>query len=218
MNAPLFSHAATRFCIVRHGETTWNAERRIQGQTDIPLNATGHKQALAAARGLAQHRFDALYTSDLQRARDTAAAAAQLLQLPMVSLPAMRERHYGIFQGLTPSEAELSHPADFARYSARDPNFDYVNGESLATFSGRIVSTMNELAARHAGQTVLVVAHGGVLDVLYRQATGRALETPRDFAIPNAAFNWLCIAPEGWFVETWAAQEHLQSAEVVAVE
>ena len=216
MNAPIFI-APTRLCVVRHGETAWNAERRIQGQTDIPLNATGHRQALAAARGLARHAFAALYTSDLQRARDTAAAASQLLQLPMISLPALRERHYGSFQGSTPAEAQAADPTGYARYAARDPNFDFNGGETLATFAQRIVTATTELAARHPGETILVVAHGGVLDILYRHATARPLSTPRDFPIPNAAMNWLTLGADGWTIDSWGEQGHLaQSLELVA--
>ena len=213
MNAPIFpSVLSTRFCIVRHGETDWNAARRIQGQTDIPLNATGHRQALAAARGLAKHQFAALYSSDLQRARDTAAAAAQLLQLAVIPAPGLRERHYGSFQGLTKAEAAQQRPDDFVRYHAREVDFSFGHGESLSAFAKRIEATLNELAVRHPGQTLLLVAHGGVLDVIYRKATQRPLHTPRDFPIPNAALNWLSISPAGWAIEHWGEQSHLESA------
>ena len=91
----------TRFCLVRHGETAWNAEGRLQGQIDIPLNAAGRAQAEATAARLAAHRFDALYSSDLSRALETAAPAATLLGLQTRPTPSLRERQFGGFQGLT---------------------------------------------------------------------------------------------------------------------
>src|SRR5437867_1816005 len=91
----------TRICFVRHGESVWNAERRVQGQLDIPLSVTGIKQAEAVANSVAREKFDALYASDLIRARDTAEAVARQLRLPVQSHQDLRERHFGIFQGLT---------------------------------------------------------------------------------------------------------------------
>jgi len=101
---------ATRFCLVRHGETAWNTERRLQGHLDIPLNDTGRAQAAATADALADDRFHALYTSDLARAQDTAQALAARIERPVAQITALRERHYGIFQGLTYDEAMTRHP------------------------------------------------------------------------------------------------------------
>lgn len=217
MNSPVFlPPATTRICIVRHGETDWNAARRIQGQLDVPLNATGHRQALAAARGLAREPFAALYSSDLQRARDTAAAAAQLLQLPLRPEPGLRERHYGDFQGLT--QDEIRQHADYARYANRDPSFAFGSGESLAAFAERIKATVNRLAQAHLGKSILLVAHGGVLDIIYRVATHRPLETARDFAIPNAALNWIEVGNPGWQLLEWGDQRHLERSLELVVE
>jgi probable phosphoglycerate mutase len=221
MNAPVFrpqspASSRTRLCIVRHGETDWNAQRRIQGQTDIPLNDTGRQQALAAAQGLADLPFAAIYSSDLQRAHDTATAAAELLKLPVQSEPGLRERHYGEFQGLT--QDDIKARADFDRYITRDTSFAFGNGESLAIFAERIKSTLNDLAQRHIGENVLVFAHGGVLDVIYRIATHRPLETPRDFPIPNAALNWVEIGNPEWQLIEWGVQDHLDSTKELVVE
>lgn len=217
MNSPAFHlPLPTRICIVRHGETDWNAERRIQGQIDIPLNATGYKQAFAAARGLAKHEFAALYSSDLQRARDTAAAAAQLLELPLQMEPGLRERHYGDYQGLT--QGDIKARDDFDRYISRDPHFSFGSGESLAGFAERIKTTINRLAQRHAGQTIVLFAHGGVLDVIYRISTYRPLETARDFPIPNAALNWIEVGSPGWQLLDWGVQSHLDNSLELTVE
>lgn len=217
MNAPVFHlPSSTRLCIVRHGETDWNAERRIQGQLDIPLNATGRQQAEAAARGLSDAGFAAIYSSDLQRALDTAAAAAALLQLPVRPEAGLRERHYGDYQGLT--QDQIRQRADYARYIERDVDFAFGSGESLRGFAERIKDTVNRLARQHAGESILLFAHGGVLDVIYRIATHRPLETARDFPIPNAALNWIAIGTPGWELLKWGVRTHLESTRELVVE
>ncbi|AXK40130.1 histidine phosphatase family protein [Crenobacter cavernae] len=203
----------TRFCLIRHGETDWNTERRIQGHLDRPLNARGHAQAREVAKHLAhRHRFDAIYTSDLTRTRQTAEPAANALSLPAQSFSALRERHYGRLQGLTYDEIAARYPDDHLRLKARVPDFTPAGGESLQTLSGRVEDALATLAGRHPGGTILVVSHGGVLDVAHRLASGAALSSPRDFALPNAAFNWLCYAHGEWELEAWADTRHLEGA------
>jgi probable phosphoglycerate mutase len=204
------SSRSTRICIIRHGETDWNLEKRIQGNVDVPLNATGIAQANAAAAGLAGYPFSATYSSDLERAWQTAQVAAGVLGLALAPEPGLRERHYGVLQGLTSAEIAQRHPQVHARYVARDPDYDFETGEALATFSARIVATIEALAARHPGQHLLLVSHGGVLDICYRRATGRKLSAPRDFAIPNAALNWFEVGPDGWRLIEWADRRHLE--------
>jgi probable phosphoglycerate mutase len=200
----------TRLCIVRHGETDWNLERRIQGQRDIPLNQTGRAQALAVAYTAAHHRFDAIYSSDLTRAMDTARAIAEREGLEVRPLSGLRERHYGIFQGITATEGAELHPHAYARYSARDPDYDFESGESLHGFVARALAAVDWLVRHHSGQTLCAVSHGGVLDVLYRRVTGRPLQTPRDFTIPNCALNWFRIDELGWHLERWGDRHHLE--------
>lgn len=199
----------TRICFVRHGETDWNAEKRIQGQLDIGLNETGRAQALATAFGLAHHRFAAIYASDLTRALHTAQAAAERLGLEVHIAPGLRERHYGIFQGLTAAEGAVQHPQAHAHYAVRDPDYAFENGESLRALAARIALGVDDMVRHHAGQTLLAVTHGGVLDIIYRRATGRSLEAPRDFTIPNAALNWFDIDAHGWHLVKWADRHHL---------
>jgi 2,3-bisphosphoglycerate-dependent phosphoglycerate mutase len=200
----------TRFCIVRHGETDWNVERRIQGHIDIPLNAVGRAQAEATAAGLAGRAFVAAYSSDLARAWQTAEAASRRIGVELRPDPGLRERHYGIFQGLTAAEGAERFPAAHARYVARDPHYDFEVGESLSHAAARVVAAIEALAVRHPGQKVLLVSHGGVLDVCYRKATGRDLSAPRDFPIPNAALNWIEVGSRGWRLVTWADRRHLE--------
>ena len=203
---------STRFCIVRHGETDWNSERRIQGQIDIDLNAAGATQARALGAGLSGHSFAAVYSSDLLRAWNTARIATAGLGLAASPAPTLRERHFGVLQGLTRDEARQRYPAIYLEHQTRSLHSDYRGGETLTGFARRVMDGLAEMAACHAGQTVLGFTHGGVLDIVYRVATGRALEAPRNFLLPNAAVNWLERDEAGWRLISWAECGHLQRA------
>jgi probable phosphoglycerate mutase len=202
----------TRICMIRHGETAWNAEGRVQGQTDVPLSAVGEAQARAVVAALAGERFAALYASDLARVRQTAAPAARALGLEVRLDAGLRERHYGKFETLTYAEARERHPEDFARFKAKEPDYDFGSGESLLGFNARAIACVAGIARRHAGESVLVFTHGGVLEMVHRRARGTGLSAPRDFEIPNAAINWFEIGAEGWQVLTWAERSHLDAA------
>ncbi|MBI3222070.1 MAG: histidine phosphatase family protein [Nitrosomonadales bacterium] len=214
---------STRICLIRHGETDWNATRRIQGQTDIPLNETGHAQAQAMAANSAHYDFSAIYSSDLSRAFDTAQAVAARGGLEVIKLAQLRERHFGIFQGLTADEAAQRYPEAYAHYKGRDLNYGFETGESLLGLAQRVTEAVEWMVRQHSGQTIAVVCHAGVLDIVYRKATGRALHAPRDFAIPNCALNWFrCDLPggdgQGWHLEVWDGQTHLSRAPMESVE
>ncbi len=203
---------STRFCLIRHGETDWNAERRVQGQIDIDLNAAGQAQARAIAGGLRGQSFAAVYSSDLLRAWNTAQIAVAERQIAVSPAPTLRERHFGVMQGVTASEAREQLPHVHQHHQARTPDYDFGSGESLIVFAARVMRGLDALAERHAGQSVLAFTHGGVLDVVYRAATGRALDAPRDFTLPNAAFNWLERDDSGWRLVSWADCGHLTRA------
>jgi len=198
--------------MIRHGETAWNAEGRVQGQTDVPLSATGEAQARALVAALAGERFAALYASDLTRVRQTAAPAARALGLEVRLDASLRERHYGKFETLTYAEARERHPADYARFRDKDPHYDFGSGESLLGFNARAIAGVAAIARRHAGETVLVFTHGGVLEMVHRHARGTGLTAARDFEIPNAALNWIEVAGEEWRVRAWAERGHLDAA------
>jgi probable phosphoglycerate mutase len=198
--------------MVRHGETAWNAEGRVQGQTDVPLSATGEAQARALVGALAGTRFAALYASDLARVRQTAAPSAAALGLELRLDARLRERHYGKFETYTYAEVRVRLPEDYARFKAKDPDYDFGSGESLLAFSTRALACVREIAARHAGETVLVFTHGGVLEMVRRHALGSGLQAPRDFEIPNAALNWIEAGPGAWRVQAWAEVAHLERA------
>ena len=200
---------ATRICMIRHGETDWNKSRLIQGQIDIPLNENGKSQAMSLG---VMHGFCAVYSSDLSRAHETARMLAG--DAEVIRLATLRERHHGIFQGITASEALQRYPEHYARYKSRDPDHDLETGESLTQFARRIDDALGELIMRHSGETFAIVTHAGVLDVVYRKATARPLSAPRDFAIRNCSLNWFRHDTEGLHLESWDERSaHMESIE-----
>jgi probable phosphoglycerate mutase len=202
----------TRLCIVRHGETAWNAEHRVQGQLDVPLNAIGQAQAKAAAKVLGREKFDAIYSSDLSRARQTAQPTANLLSMDVQLDKNLRERHYGIFERLTYAEVKVKFPEDYARFHAREPDYDFRTGESLKNFSARSIAVISKIAKECEGKSILVFTHGGVLDYLYRHITGLSLSAEREFGIPNAGLNRVELTGDRWQIRTWADVAHLDGA------
>ncbi|MHB8848117.1 MAG: histidine phosphatase family protein [Burkholderiales bacterium] len=209
---------STRICFIRHGETDWNLSKRIQGQIDIPLNDTGHTQALAMAGNAAHYEFSAIYSSDLGRACATAQAVAAQCGLEVRTLPQLRERHYGIFQGITADEGAERYPVAYKQYKARDPDYDFETGESMLRFAQRVDEAIEWMVKRHSGQLIAAVCHAGVLDILYRKATGRPLHTPRDFVIPNCALNWFRFDGQGWHLEAWDDHHYLVKVLLESVE
>jgi len=206
--------ALTTVLLVRHGETAWNAERRLQGHRDIALNAEGARQAAAVARALAGVPIDAVISSDLQRASQTAQAIASTHQLPVQVERALRERCYGGFEGLLYTEIAQRFPHEFAKWQARDVDAvlpDGANlGESFRQFYERATVAILARGARHPGQTIVLVAHGGVLECAYRCALGMSLETPRNFAIPNASINRFTVQDGKLTLISWGETDHLQ--------
>jgi probable phosphoglycerate mutase len=203
---------ATRVLAVRHGETDWNLESRIQGQLDVPLNAIGRWQAGRLARALGGEAVDAIYASDLSRTLQTAEPAARERGLGVSADSGLRERAFGVFEGLTFAEIELRWPAQAARWRRRDPDFGAEGGERLADFYARSVACAERIAAAHAGQTIVLFTHGGVLDCLYRAASRIALDAPRSWQIGNASINRLLYTPQGFVLIGWADDQHLDGA------
>jgi 2,3-bisphosphoglycerate-dependent phosphoglycerate mutase len=202
---------ATRIIAIRHGETAWNVDTRIQGQLDIPLNDTGRWQAGRLANALAAEPIAAVYASDLLRAWDTALSVGNAAGLPVVTHEGLRERGFGIFQGRTYAEVEQLWPDLALRWRKRDPDFAPEGGESLVQFRERVTTTAHELAARHPGEQIVMVGHGGVMDVLYRAATGQSLQAPRTWELGNAAINRLLWTREGLTLVGWSDTLHLDN-------
>ena len=202
----------TRLIVLRHGETAWNVDTRIQGQLDIGLNATGLRQAEQLGRALAGEEIDAIYASDLSRAWHTAEGVGRR-QRPARDPrpePRLRERAFGCFEGMTFAEIESGMPAEARLWRTRDPAFAPIGGgESLLEFRARVVGIASELAALHAGRQIALVAHGGVMDILHRAATGQELQAPRTWHLGNAAVNRLLWTPQGFTLIGWGDVSHL---------
>ena len=200
----------TRILAIRHGETAWNQEARIQGQLDIPLNAHGLWQASQAAQALREEAIAAIYTSDLQRAVQTAQPLAQQHQQPLQLHPGLRERHFGECQGYTWAELAERSPDITDAWRRRVPEFAPPGGESLLDLRARVVNTFHELAERHVGEQIVVVAHGGVLDIVYRAAARVDLQSPRTWSLANAGINRVLWTPEGLTLVGWGDVSHLE--------
>lgn len=200
----------TRLVLIRHGQTDWNVGMRIQGETDIALNAVGRAQAQRLAQALADETLHHVISSDLQRAHDTAAPLARATGAALRQDPGLRERAFGIFEGLSFEEIEQRHPEGATRWRQRDPDFGPEGGETLQAFYDRSVAAAQRLAAAHVGEAIALVAHGGVLDCLYRAATRLPLQAPRTWQVGNASINRLLWSPEGFSLVGWNDDAHLQ--------
>lgn len=199
----------TRIVAIRHGETAWNVEGRIQGHLDIPLNALGLAQARNLAQALVGEGIDIVYASDLRRAAQTAEVLAQRCEVPLVFELGLRERDFGSFQGQTFKEIELQYPQDADRWRRRDLDFRPGGGESLSTFSARWLTVAHRLARSHPGQTIALVAHGGVMDCLYRAATAQSLQVDRSWPVGNASINRLLYSGTEFSLIGWSDTRHL---------
>jgi 2,3-bisphosphoglycerate-dependent phosphoglycerate mutase len=206
----------TTILLIRHGETAWNAERRLQGHLDIALNPEGERQARLLAEALAGERIDVIVSSDLLRARQTADALSRVHGLPVRIDRALRERCYGGFEGLLYAEIAQRFPQEFAAWQARD--VDAVLpvganlGETFRQFNARVNRALLGWADEHPGQTLALVAHGGVLECVYRAALDMALETPRNFKVLNASINRFTVAGGAIALTSWGEVGHLRPA------
>lgn len=212
----------TRIVLVRHGETAWNAERRLQGHLDIDLNDEGRRQAGALAAALAGERerehgkFDILVSSDLARAAQTAKALGEALHLPLYIDGRLRERCYGGFEGLLYSDIAARYPREFAAWQGRDVDGTLPpgqnRGETFREFHDRVIPAILGWAEDNPGKSLVLVAHGGVLECAYRAALGLSLDTPRDFKVLNASINRFTVRGGKLELVSWGEVEHLQPA------
>ena len=202
---------ATRILAIRHGQTAWNADGRIQGHTDIALDATGQWQAERLAQAVGNDEVQAIYSSDLVRARTTAAPLAARTGLSVQVDSGLRERGFGEFEGLGFAQIEQRWPEQCARWRRRDPDFGARGGEVLREFRERVVAAVTRMAQAHRGQSIALVTHGGVLDLLYREATRLPLDAPRTWQVANAGINRLLHTNEGLALVGWADVAHLET-------
>ena len=199
----------TQFIIVRHGETEWNIAKIRQGHLDSPLTSKGLAQAQALAQRLGRERFSALYSSDLGRAIQTAREIASVTGHEIVTDARLRERHLGIFQGLNAEEILARYPEERRLLRASGPDYVIPDGESMRQQVARNVGYLDSLASKHAGETVVVVTHGGVVSGFFRHTLAIPLDAPRRFEFVNAGVNIFVHEDENWMLLTWGDVSHL---------
>ncbi|CAI7885276.1 unnamed protein product [Closterium sp. NIES-53] len=205
---------ATDVVLVRHGETFWNHDHRLQGQLDTELNAAGLAQAQAVAARFATREFPfcAIYASDLRRAADTAQAIADLAGFPgIVKVEGLRERHIGHLQGCLSHEAPFKQPEAFKAFQSSDPTVTIPGGgESMAQLVERTSKTVEKIARRHRGKRVVVVCHGAVMMALHRHA----LRHDSSMGVINASINVVRLSDDHtWRVLHWGDVKHLDGVE-----
>ena len=204
----------TEILLIRHGETVWNQQGRMQGQNDSPLTPLGMQQARQLARRLKNVAFTALYSSDLGRAHQTARCIADATGHEVIADEGLRERSFGIFEGLTNHEIKVKHPDLHALFEKRIPDFVMPGGESAAQFVRRCVVTLERIARRHEDETIVVVSHGLVLDAMYRTAVSMPIEIPRGFPLLNCSVNTFRFDGNAWTALAVCDVSHLSDDDV----
>ena len=203
----------TELILIRHGETDWNRELRFQGHIDVPLNDMGHEQARRLGLRLAGEPVQQLISSDLMRAQQTATPAARQLALEILTTVSLREQHFGVVEGMRADEIQAAHPRAWEDWLQFREDHAMPEGESPRQFHARIIEALGRIATEYAGQKLLVVTHGGVLDMVWRTAHGLGLNGPRQSEIPNAGFNRIRLPdaaqPARIEIVDWADTRHL---------
>ena len=199
----------TELVLIRHGETDMNRELRFQGHLNVGLNAIGLEQARRLAARMAGERADAVYVSDLLRAQQTAGPIAGELALQPVADAGLREQSFGRVEGMRADDIQRDMPDAWAGWLRFDEDFAMPEGESTREFHARVMAAIQKLAAAHPQQRVVVVTHGGVLDMIYRTARSLGLSGPRQSEIPNAGFNRIAVRESSIEILTWADTRHL---------
>lgn len=200
----------TELIIVRHAKSIWNAERRLQGIMDIDLHPIGYQQAEALAERLATEHFHAIYSSDLKRAYQTAECIARKTGHQIITHEGLRERNFGILQGLTGQEIAERYPQDWERFRRWDPDYVVPEGVSLREFYESGIDCFENIAQLHPDERLVIVTHGGLLNGLLRHTLGIPLSAPTKFRRVNTAINVFCFEDSSWYLHTWGNVDHLQ--------
>jgi len=188
----------TTICLVRHGETDWNVQGKIQGKTDIPLNAEGKKQAARCAHSLTNSDWDVIITSPLKRAKRTAELINETLQLPLIEMPEFEEKHFGDAEGMTYEERALTFP-----------DRHYPNQEDNYLFAERLSSGLQIINERYQNKRVLLVSHGGVINALLGTLSNGEIGSGKTRLL-NACFSHIQFDQTNWVIENYNQVSHLE--------
>lgn len=195
--------------IVRHGQSQANSSNVIQGQSSTPLSELGLRQASALATAFHDLAFDAVYSSDLERAMQTAQIAVpDQTPIPCASL---REWNLGVFQGLTYEEVAVRYPVEWAAFKNASIDAVVPDGESAQEITKRLVAFTEEIVAKHQSGRVLLVSHGGAIRILLRHALKIQGNWPVPPKITNASFSKFIISNDTWCLDTWNCTLHLNN-------
>lgn len=207
--------SSTDLICIRHGETQWNTAGRVQGHLNSDLTSNGIKQAQAVARRLSQQPFNHLYSSDLGRALETAKIIGKACDKTVTTDPDWRERHMGIFQGLTRDEMLQQIPAQRKAYETDKEVYHIPQGESVLQRRQRGERVMARIAQQHEGETTVAVSHGGFISTMLEIALDLAPQFGRNIKDYNTSFNQFRFENQRWYLVTWGDISHLEGMPLV---
>jgi 2,3-bisphosphoglycerate-dependent phosphoglycerate mutase len=209
--------SCTPVTLIRHGETEWNVAMRLQGMQNSNLTEKGMDQARMASKALMKRTFDVLISSDLERAVKTAEILNAYHHLPVEQNKLLRERNFGVMEGLTREQILARYPETYHGYMNREDTYRIPEGESLAEFYGRVTGAIKRIVKDRPGKRILIVTHGGVLDCMMRMIFNYPLTAPRRFSIFNASINDFTFENGNWHLETWGNID-FQQGEAVSID
>lgn len=195
--------------LVRHGETDWNVKQRFQGQSDVPLNATGRAQAMAIAQRLSGEQIDAIYASDLSRAWDTAAAIAKTRALKIRPEPNLREGNFGEWEGATYDEIQTRDPEAVKAWHEDLSTFAPPGGETINQLTARVKKTYQQITTEHEDQTVLLAAHGGSLQMLIANLLGLPPKAFWQFNLDHCSLSRISVYDTGAIINLLNDTNHI---------
>ena len=199
----------TEIILIRHGETEWNSQQRMQGHSNSDLSSVGQAQIQALGQWMKNVPFDLIYSSDSLRAKQTAEAITQFSGHELQFDQRLREKNLGVFEGLTSEEARERHPEVFRLFKTAGSKYVIDEGESTQQLQDRALEIVNEIRIKHPEERVLLVTHGGFIRVVMKHSLGLSLETPTRFLIRNTGVFRL-VWEDKWLVSQMGGVSHLE--------
>ena len=199
----------TEIILIRHGETEWNSQKRMQGHSNSDLSSVGQAQIQALGQWMKNVPFDLIYSSDSPRAKQTAEAITQFSGHELQFDQRLREKNLGVFEGLTSEEARERHPEVFRLFKTAGSKYVIDEGESTQQLQDRALEIVNEIRIKHPEERVLLVTHGGFIRVVMKHSLGLSLETPTRFLIRNTGVFRL-VWEDKWLVSLMGGVSHLE--------
>ncbi|MEC7758196.1 MAG: histidine phosphatase family protein [SAR324 cluster bacterium] len=199
----------TEIILIRHGETEWNSQKRMQGHSNSDLSSVGQAQIQALGQWMKNVPFDLIYSSDSLRAKQTAESITQFSGHELQFDQRLREKNLGVFEGLTSEEARERHPEVFRLFKTAGSKYVIDEGESTQQLQDRALEIVNEIRIKHPEERVLLVTHGGFIRVVMKHSLGLSLETPTRFLIRNTGVFRL-VWEDKWLVSQMGGVSHLE--------